>query len=136
MNVKKKLLCSIMSAVFITSLSTGLTFASPITIAEQGSFTVGGSYKQHAGKFSQDNFLSEEGQRAYGDFAYVEYQKPVKAKKLPLIFQHGGAQSKRTWESTPDMDVKVLIRCFLGQVILYIWLISHAVEKQTSQLRQ
>ena len=102
MNVKKKLLCSIMSAVFITSLSIDLTFASPITIAEQGSFTVGGSYKQHAGKFSQDNFLSEEGQRAYGDFAYVEYQKPVKAKKLPLIFQHGGAQSKRTWESTPD----------------------------------
>ena len=102
MNVKKKLLCGIMSAVFITSLSTDLTFASPITIAEQGSFTVGGSYKQHAGEFSQDNFLSEDGQRAYGDFAYVEYQKPIKAKKLPLIFQHGGAQSKRTWESTPD----------------------------------
>ncbi|WP_050751668.1 alpha/beta hydrolase [Mitsuokella multacida] len=25
-----------------------------------------------------------------------------KSKKLPLIFQHGGAQSKRTWESGPD----------------------------------
>ena len=32
----------------------------------------------------------------------MEYQKPVKSKKLPLIFQHGGAQSKRTWESGPD----------------------------------
>ena len=32
----------------------------------------------------------------------MEYQKPVRAKKLPLIFQHGGAQSKRTWESGPD----------------------------------
>ena len=74
----------------------------PLTIAEQGSFTVGGTYKQRPGTFSQENFIAEDGQRAYGDFAYVEYQKPVKSKKLPLIFQHGGAQSKRTWESGPD----------------------------------
>ena len=32
----------------------------------------------------------------------MEYQKLVKSKKLPLIFQYGGAQSKRTWESGPD----------------------------------
>lgn len=76
--------------------------ATPLTIAEQGSFTVGGSYKQHSGTWNQENFVSEDGQRAYGDFAYVEYQKPVNAKKLPLVFQHGGAQSKRTWESGPD----------------------------------
>lgn len=74
----------------------------PLVIAEQGSFTVGGAYKEKPGTFRQENFTAEEGQRAYGDFAYVEYQKPVKAKKLPLIFQHGGAQSKRTWESGPD----------------------------------
>jgi pimeloyl-ACP methyl ester carboxylesterase len=74
----------------------------PLMIAEQGSFTVGGTYKQRPGKFTQENFIAEDGQRAYGDFAYVEYQKPVKSKKLPLIFQHGGAQSKRTWESGPD----------------------------------
>ncbi|MBR6712401.1 MAG: alpha/beta fold hydrolase [Selenomonadaceae bacterium] len=76
--------------------------AKPIVIQEQGSFTVGGTYKERPGKFSQENFVAEDGQRAYGDFAYVEYQIPVKAKKLPLIFQHGGAQSKRTWESGPD----------------------------------
>ena len=74
----------------------------PLIIAEQGSFTVGGTYKQHPGTFSQENFIAEDGQRAYGDFAYVEYQKPVKAKRMPLLFQHGGAQSKRTWESGPD----------------------------------
>ncbi|MBQ8091107.1 MAG: alpha/beta hydrolase, partial [Pyramidobacter sp.] len=74
----------------------------PLVIEEQGSFTVGGAYKERPGKFSQENFLAEDGQRAYGDFAYVEYQKPVNARKLPLIFQHGGAQSKRTWESGPD----------------------------------
>ena len=102
--MKKK----IRNAILALTLSAGLLTASnvdaakPIMIEEQGSFTVGGTYKERPGKFSQENFVAEDGQRAYGDFAYVEYQKPVRAKKLPLIFQHGGAQSKRTWESGPD----------------------------------
>ncbi len=82
--------------------TTNVDAAKPIVIQEQGSFTVGGTYKERPGKFSQENFIAEDGQRAYGDFAYVEYQKPVRAKKLPIIFQHGGAQSKRTWQSSPD----------------------------------
>jgi len=96
------------NAVLAFALSAGILTASnvdaakPIVIQEQGSFTVGGTYKERPGKFSQENFVAEDGQRAYGDFAYVEYQKPVRAKKLPLIFQHGGAQSKRTWETTVD----------------------------------
>ena len=52
----------------------------PLVIEEQGSFTVGGTYKEKPGKFTQENFVAEDGQRAYGDFAYVEYQKPVKAR--------------------------------------------------------
>lgn len=89
------------NALIALTLSAGIFSANfveaakPITIAEQGSFTVGGKYKERPGTFSQENFVAEDGQRAYGDFAYVEYQKPVHAKKLPLIFQHGGAQSKR-----------------------------------------
>ena len=43
----------------------------PLVIAEQGSFTVGGTYKEKTGTFKQENFTAEEGQRAYGDFAYV-----------------------------------------------------------------
>ncbi|OOF54423.1 hypothetical protein BKK56_09450 [Rodentibacter genomosp. 2] len=79
------------------------TFAkAPLQITEQGSFTVGGAYVMHEGRFSQENFISPDGQRAYGDFAYVKFQKPVNAKTLPLVFQHGGAQSSRTWESTVD----------------------------------
>ncbi len=92
----------ILLAGIVLSLSAGSVGAVPLAIEEQDSFTIGGNYKQHEGVFRQEDFLSENGQRAYGDFAYVEYQKPVNAKKLPLIFQHGGAQSKRTWESTPD----------------------------------
>ena len=73
-----------------------------IPLAAQGSFTVGGSYVTHSGTFKQENFIAPDGQRAYGDFAYVKYQTPANAKPLPLIFQHGGAQSSRTWESTVD----------------------------------
>lgn len=46
--------------------------------------------------------MEPQGQKAYGDHAYVFYQIPAQAKKYPIVFQHGGAQSKRTWETTPD----------------------------------
>lgn len=91
-----------------TLLATTLTLilstahAAPLSIDKQGSFTIGGSYVTHDGAFRPENFTAPDGQRAYGDFAYVKYQMPVEAKKTPLIFQHGGAQSSRTWESTVD----------------------------------
>jgi pimeloyl-ACP methyl ester carboxylesterase len=74
----------------------------PLLIEEQGSFAVGGATLKHPGTFSDTHFLDPEGQIAYGDHAYVFYQKPVDARKYPVIFQHGGAQCKRTWETTPD----------------------------------
>lgn len=73
-----------------------------IVLQTQGSFAVGGTTVKHSGTFSEQNFLSPHGQTAYGDHAYVFYQIPVNAHKYPLVFQHGGAQTKRTWESTPD----------------------------------
>lgn len=100
--MKKKFLAGLAAGLIAFGSFSLVDAAKPIVIQEQGSFTVGGTYKERPGKFSQENFVAEDGQRAYGDFAYVEYQKPVHAKKLPLIFQHGGAQSKRTWESGPD----------------------------------
>lgn len=78
------------------------SFATQLQIERQGSFTVGGTYITHEGTFNQDNFISPDGQHASGDFGYVKYQTPVNAKKLPLIFQHCGAQSSRTWEITVD----------------------------------
>ncbi|MDQ2123928.1 hypothetical protein LY633_21870 [Escherichia coli] len=68
-------------------------------------FAVGGTTVKHSGTFSEQNFLSPDGQTAYGDHAYVFYQIPVNTHKYPLVFQHGGAQTKRTWESTPDEDL-------------------------------
>lgn len=93
-----------MTAVAVAMLVTGCaqTGGGALQVAEQGSFTVGGRYVTHAGSFHPDRFTAPDGQRAYGDFAYVKYQKPVDARRLPIVFQHGGAQSSRTWESTVD----------------------------------
>ncbi len=74
----------------------------PIVLEDQGSYAVGGRTITHAGQFEEKNFLSEDGQSAYGDHAYVFYQIPINSSKYPLVFQHGGAQTKRTWETTPD----------------------------------
>lgn len=73
-----------------------------LTIAQQGSFAIGGIRKTEPGKFELDQALKPQGQTFHGDHAYVFYQTPVKARKYPLVFLHGAGQSKKTWESTPD----------------------------------
>jgi pimeloyl-ACP methyl ester carboxylesterase len=62
---------------------------------------VGGSVITNPGTY--DNIKrTPEGQTFHGDHAYVQYQIPVKAKKLPLVFWHGIGQFSKTWETTPD----------------------------------
>ena len=100
--MRKLFLSAALGLSLMMAAPSNVDAAKPIVIDEQGSFAIGGSTVKHSGTFSTKNFLAPEGQKAYGDHAYVFYQIPTKAKKLPLIFQHGGAQSKRTWESTPD----------------------------------
>ncbi|MBR1580650.1 MAG: alpha/beta fold hydrolase [Selenomonadaceae bacterium] len=100
--MRKLFLSAALGLSLMLSAPSNVDAAKPIVLAEQGSFAIGGSTVKHSGVFSTKNFLSPEGQKAYGDHAYVFYQIPTKAKRLPLIFQHGGAQSKRTWETTPD----------------------------------
>ena len=79
-----------------------MAFSEPIVIQEQGSFTAGGSTLVNEGEFVFKDLWSQSGQTAYGDNAFVRYQIPVNAKKLPMVFLHGGGQSMKTWESTPD----------------------------------
>ena len=76
--------------------------AMPLVIQEQGGFAVGGTTVEHGGEFDMAHCLSPEGQTAYGDHLYAFYQIPVNARKFPMVFQHGGQSSKRTWETTPD----------------------------------
>ncbi len=78
-------------------------------IEEQGSFAVGGSVTTAPGTFDpirQGAFnpagADPAGQTLHGDHAYVFYQVPVDARKLPLVFWHGHGQSAKTWETTPD----------------------------------
>lgn len=73
----------------------------PIIIQEQGSFSVGGSVITNPGTFDPIK-RTPDGQTFHGDHAYVFYQVPAKAKKLPLVFWHGIGQFSKTWETTPD----------------------------------
>ena len=57
-----------------------------LMIAEQGSFAVGGTVLKDS-----------LGHTFHGDHAYVFYQKPVDARKYPLVFGHGVGQFSKTW---------------------------------------
>lgn len=88
-------------ATAISSLAAAEELA-PLTIQKQGSFAVGGTMFSEPGNFDLPNALKPAGQTFHGDHAYVFYQVPPKAEKLPLVFLHGAGQSKKTWETTPD----------------------------------
>ena len=91
------------SALLLVLALASVSFASePIVIQEQGSFTAGGGIHIDGGEYVFADLWSQSGQTAYGDNAFVRYQIPVNAKKLPMVFLHGGGQSMKTWESTPD----------------------------------
>jgi len=80
-----------------------------LIIREQGSFAVGGAVIARPGTFDpiahgayNPTNQPSEGQTLHGDHAYVFYQMPDKARRLPLVFWHGHGQSAKTWETTPD----------------------------------
>lgn len=80
-----------------------------LTIREQGSFAVGGTVIKSPGTFDAVKHgafnpanQASEGQTLHGDHAYVFYQIPANARRLPLVFWHGYGQSAKTWETTPD----------------------------------
>ena len=73
----------------------------PMVIQEQGSFAVGGTVITNPGTFDPVK-MTPEGQTFHGDHAYVFYQIPVNARKLPLVLWHGYGQFSKTWETTPD----------------------------------
>jgi len=83
------------------SLATPQNPIAPLVIQEQGSFAVGGTVIQSPGSYDSLD-LASGGQTLHGDHAWVFYQVPVKARKLPLVMWHGFGQSTKTWESTPD----------------------------------
>jgi len=73
----------------------------PLILEEQGSFAVGGTVISNPGTFDP-NIQTPAGQTFHGDHAYVFFQIPVNARKLPLVLWHGAGQFSKTWETTPD----------------------------------
>src|SRR5690606_12050158 len=73
-----------------------------LIIKDQGSFMVGGVKATQPGEFNLDSALNPQGQTFHADHAYVFYQIPENANKLPMVFLHGAGESKKTWETTPD----------------------------------
>lgn len=90
----------------ILALSTGLLSSSamafePLTVADQGSFAVGGATLSVPGTYV-NNTPTAEGQSLHGDHLYAFYQVPEDAKPLPIVMWHGAFQSARSWETTSD----------------------------------
>ena len=79
-----------------------------IAIARQGSFAVGGTVVTSPGVFDPTAQAPagapppSAGQTLHGDHAYVFYQVPAHARRLPLVMWHGIGQFSKTWETTPD----------------------------------
>jgi hypothetical protein len=80
----------------------------PLNIQEQGSFAVGGTIVTAPGTFDPIGHgaynpadQSVAGQTLHGDHAYVFYQVPTNARRLPLVMWHGHGQSGKTWERRP-----------------------------------
>ncbi|MGO4294822.1 alpha/beta hydrolase [Chitinophaga sp. RAB17] len=103
MNKKFMKYPGVLTILFATAISlSAQNKKSPLVIASQGSFAVGGTTSTEPGAFDLSNALKPQGQTFHGDHAYAFYQIPVKARKYPMVFLHGAGQSKKTWESTPD----------------------------------
>lgn len=109
MHVKPKARITILIMIVLLSCFSIYGQKKPIVIQEQGSFTVGGTVIKAPGTFDPVKHgafnpasQSSEGQTLHGDHAYVFYQIPEKARKLPLVFWHGYGQFSKTWETTPD----------------------------------
>ncbi|WP_417260449.1 MULTISPECIES: alpha/beta hydrolase [Alphaproteobacteria] len=76
--------------------------ADPLVIADQGSFTVGGTVLTEEGTFDPRKPFTPEGQTFHGDHLYTFYQIPVDPRPLPIVMWHGFGQFSKTWETTAD----------------------------------
>ena len=106
-NRRSGLTCGLLAAAVLAaspiSSASAQDLKQPIILEDQGSFAVGGIVLETPGEFNPIGFPAPpEGQTLHGDHAYVQYQIPIRARMYPLVMWHGGGQSGRSWESTPD----------------------------------
>jgi hypothetical protein len=107
MNPKHRTLSSALLLISAGMIASGPAMAEEtakplaLVIQEQGSFAVGGTVITNPGTFDPYK-LTADGQTLHGDHAYVFYQIPANARKLPLVLWHGAGQFGKTWETTAD----------------------------------
>ena len=78
----------------------GAAQTQPLTIAEQGSFFVGGENKSIKSPKAAANAPAAD---ITINQMYVQYQKPMNAAQhVPVVMVHGCCLSSKTWETTPD----------------------------------
>lgn len=73
------------------SISKQYSRRTPLILQEQGSFFFGGK-----------TITGENGDTIHVEHAFAHYQIPTNPRKFPLVMWHGGGQSGKTWEMTPD----------------------------------
>lgn len=73
-----------------------------LVIAEQGTFTAGGTVKTTEGVFDPTDQFNPQGQTMHDGHASVFYQIPDNAKELNMVFLHGSGQSRVCWQTTAD----------------------------------
>lgn len=74
-----------------TSANANSEVKKPIMLSDMGSFMFAGSVN-----------TSSNGETFHGDHGYAQYFIPENSHSLPVVMWHGGGQSGKSWESTPD----------------------------------
>ncbi len=80
------------------------TPSEPLVLQQQGSFFVGGRKvrNEHSGWNEVASRFGPPAGDVTVDQLYVQFQKPAKASKVPIVFVHGCCLSAKQWETTPD----------------------------------
>lgn len=92
---------SLSAAAFFSTFTALPASAAPITIESQESFAVGGVVIPALEAYDPMHPKTET-QDLHTDHAFVRYQIPVNARRIPLMFLHGHGQFSKSWETTPD----------------------------------
>lgn len=105
---KKKFMQLVLAGTFAVSAFASANLYSiayaasnkPLTIAEQGIFSAGGTVVHSDGTFDVANYYtSRAGSTLHTDHANVLYQRPVKETGLPMVFLHGYGPSRMSWST-------------------------------------
>ena len=89
------------AAAFFSTFTALPASAAPITIESQESFAVGGVVIPALEAYDPMH-PKIEAQDLHTDHAFVRYQIPANARRIPLMFLHGHGQFSKSWETTPD----------------------------------